>query len=134
MKKSLGLLLVFLAAALVAFAQSGNSQKESEQTKPPMMICPMMGTTSDIPMSQMMQGMPQRMAGMFALSSEEVAKVLQDKKASLGLSDVQVKSIADLIASSQQQKAGEKMQSMMKQMQAGMQAGMKCPCMQSSSK
>ncbi len=103
----------------LAFAQTKSEDKPAQQSGGGLMNCPMMAMMSSTPTGQTMQGMPQRMAGMFTLSSEEVAKLLADKKAALGLSDAQVKSIADLVASSQEPKAGEKMQSMMNQMQPG---------------
>lgn len=71
------------------------------------------------------------MASMFSLSAEEISARLTEKKTELGLSDIQVKQVADLIASSEKQKVETKMQGMMGQMQAG---EMKCPCMESMSK
>ena len=125
------ILLVLAAPGLIVFAQSQASQK-------PMMMCPMMSKTEGQPgmgsMQGMMQAMPQRMAGMFSLSAEEISARLAEKKTDLGLSDAQVKRVAELIASSEQERIKDKMQSMMNQMQAGMQAGMKCPCMQSEPK
>lgn len=132
------LLLVPLVAGSIVFAQSQTSQKPKDQAGPPMMMCPMMnkseGQAGMGNMQGMMQAMPQRMASMFSLSAEEISARLSEKKAELGLSDAQVKQVADLIASSEQGKIKDKMQSMMNQMQTGMQAGMKCPCMQSGTK
>lgn len=132
------LLLVSLVAGSIVFAQSQTSQKPKEQSSPPMMMCPMMSKTEGqaamANMQGMMQGMPQRMAGMFSPSAEEISARLSEKKAELGLSDAQVKQVAELIASSEQERIKDKMKSMMNQMQAGMQAGMKCPCMQGATK
>ena len=119
MKRIAVLLAVVGLIGSLAFAQSKPQDKPVQQSGGGMMSCPMMAMMSSTPTGQTMQGMPQRMAGMFTLSSEEVAKLLGDKKAALGLSDAQVKSIADLVASSQEQRATEKMQSMMNQMQTG---------------
>lgn len=100
-----------------------------------MMMCPMMSKNAGQPMmenrKEMMKGMPERMAGMFSLSAEEISAQLTEKKKELGLSDAQVKQVADLIASSEKQKVETKMQGMMGQMQSGQ---MKCPCMESGSK
>ncbi len=82
-------------------------------------------------MKEMMQGMPKRMASMFSLSAEEISARLIEKKAELGLTDAQAKQVADLIASSEQQKIETKMQGMVGQMRAGQ---MKCPCMQTGAK
>ena len=130
MKRIAVLVAVVALIGFLALAQSKSQDKSVQQSGGAMMNCPMMAMMSSTSTGQTMQGMPQRMAGMFALSSEEIAKLLADKKAALGLSDAQVKSIADLVASSQEQKAGEKMQSMMSQMQNGK----KCPCMQGGAK
>ena len=124
--------LVLAVSALIAFspiALARSAEKpsaEAEKPAPPaagaMMTCPMMGAMPNTAMAEMMKGMADRMAGMFALSSEETVKLLTDKKAALGLSDAQAKAIADLMASSQQQKVRESMQGM-RQM---------CPCMQAA--
>jgi len=79
----------------------------------------------------MMKGMPQRMASMLSLSAEEISSRLTAKKAELGLSDAQVRQVAELIASSEQEKINHKMHGMMNQMQSG---EMKCPCMGNGSK
>ena len=133
--KFLVILLAAVAAGSVLFAQSQAPQKPKKQSGPPMMMCPMMSKNAGQPMmgnkNEMMKGMPQRMASMFSLSAEEISARLTEKKTDLGLSDVQVKQVADLIASSEQQKVETKMQGMMGQMQAGQ---MKCPCMQSGTK
>jgi hypothetical protein len=124
MKKNLIALAMAGLIALPVFAQSNSTEKPHQEGTASAMKCPMMG------MGDKSQAMPQPMAGMFAMSSEEVAKVLAEKKDALGLSDAQVKSLADLVASAQQQKVGEKMKSMMSQMQAGE----KCSCIESEKK
>ncbi len=136
MMKSLVIVSGLLLVGVAAFGQSKPVHKTAEEPKPAMMECPMMGMMSKMPAgqmsgdrNQMMQSMTQRMAGMFALSAEEIGTLLADRKAALGLSDAQVKQVADLIASFQQQKAVEKTQRMMGQMESG---DMKCPCMKSS--
>ncbi len=133
--KSLVILLAVLAGGSTILAQSQAPQKPKEQPASPMMMCPMMSKNSGQGMmgnkNEMMKGMPQRMATMFSLSAEEISSRLTKKKAELGLSDAQVKQVADLIASSEQEKINNKMQGMMGQMQSGQ---MKCPCMGSGSK
>ena len=148
MKRIALILPVLLAISLLAFAQSEPPQREPERVRAAMMKCPMMKMTSNMRKGQMMsnmrkgqmtgdmkekmQGMKQRMASMFGLSAEEIAAVLGREQTGLGLSDSQVKQVAELVASSQQQKSGEKMQQMMERMQAG---EMECPCcMQPSAK
>lgn len=81
--------------------------------------------------NEITKGMPQRMAGTFSLSAEEISSRLAGKKGEFGLSDAQVKQVANLIASSEQEKINAKMHGMMSQMQWGR---MKCPCMGSGSK
>ncbi len=136
MKKmnSFAILLAGLAAGSTVFAQSQPSQKSTRQVGPSVMMCPMISKNTGQPMmgnkNEMMKGMPQRMASMFSLSAGEISARLTAKKAELGLSDAQVKQVADLIASSEQEKIN-KMQEMMGQMQSGQ---MKCPCMGSGSK
>ena len=133
--KPFAILLAVLVGGSVIFAQSQAPQKPKEQSASPMMMCPMMSNNAAHPMmgnkNEMMKGMPQRMASMFSLSAEEISSRLTQKKAELGLSDAQVKQVADLIASSEREKINDKMQGMMSQMQAGQ---MKCPCMGSGSK
>ena len=126
MKRIALILPVLLAISLLAFAQSEPPQREPERVRTAMMKCPMMKMMSTMrkgqmmgDMKEMMQGMKQRMASMFGLSVEEITAVLGREKTGLGLSDSQVKQVADLIVSSQQQKSGEKMQQMMARMQAG---------------
>ena len=128
------LLLVPLMIGSLVFGQSETPQKPKDQSSPPMMMCPMMSKTEGQAAMGNMQGMPQRMATMLSPSAEEISSQLAEKKTELSLSDAQVKRVAELIASSEQERIKDKMQSMMNQMQAGMQAGMKCPCMQSSTK
>jgi len=131
--KLFGVLLSLLAGGLAVFAQSQPSQKPTERSAPPMMMCPMMNKNEGPPtkgnMQERMQGMAQRMASMFSLSAEEISARLKEKKTELSLSDTQVKHVAELIASSEQQKIKDKVQGMTSQTQAGQ---MKCPCMQSS--
>lgn len=130
---------VFLLTAFAVFAQAQPSQKPKQQSGPGMATCPMMGMMGSAKpgkammgnMHEMMPGMQQRMASMFSLSGEEIAARLTQKKTEIGLSDTQVKQVADLIASSEQEKIKDKMQGMMSQKQAGQ---MKCPCMQSATK
>lgn len=116
MKKSMVfvVLLVLLSAGLAVFAQSQPSQKPKEQSAPPMMMCPIMNKNEGQPrtgnMQEMMQGMPQRMASMFSLSAEEISARLTEKKTEFGLSDTQVKQVAELLASSEHQKIKDKMQ------------------------
>lgn len=132
MKRGAVLLAVVGLVGSLALAQV----KPGDKAPPPaggVMMCPMMGmmgATPNAPRAQMMQSMPDRMADMFACSSEDVGKVLAEKKAALALSDAQVKAIADLMASCQRQKVRQAMQGMMTQMQGGM----KCPCMQTQPK
>lgn len=131
--KRIGVVLsVLLGIGLLGLAQSEPPQREREQFGQVTMKCPMMDMMSKRQQGQMMgnmkhmmQGMNQRMTNMFALSGDEIAALLDGKKTVLGLSDSQVKEVADLIASSQQQKASKKMQDMMARMQAG---EMSCPC------
>ncbi len=131
--KFLAILSTLLAAGLTVFAQSQPSQKPTERSGPPMMMCPIMNKNEGQPtmgnMQEMMHGMPQRMASMFSLSAEEISARLSEKKTELGLSDAQVKQIAELITSSEQQKIKSKMQGMTSQ--AGQ---MRCPCMRSGTK
>ena len=131
--KFLVILLAAMAAGSVIFARSQAPQKAKDPSGPPMMMCPMMSKNAGQPMmgKDMMKGMPQRMGSMFSLSAEEISARLAEKKTELGLSDAQVKQVADLIASSEKQMVETKMQGMMGQMQAGQ---MKCPCMESRSK
>ena len=111
MKRIAVILPVLLAITPLAFAQPEPPQREPEQFGPAMMKCPMMEMMSNMwegkmmgDMKEMMRGMKQRMASMFGLSAEEIAAVLGREKTGLGLSDSQVKQVADLIVSSQQQK------------------------------
>ena len=98
-------------------------------------MCPMVNKNEGPPakgnMQERMPGMAQRMASMFSLSADEISARLTEKKTDLSLSDAQVKQVADLIASSEQQKIEDKMQGMTSQTQA---EEMKCPCMRSSNK
>lgn len=122
-----------------AAGQSQTQKKPAEKPSGPTVMCPMMGmmgrTEKGQPMmgnmNEMMQAMPRRMAGMFSLSAEEIGARLTEKKSELGLSDAQVKEVADLIASSEQQKIETKMRGMMGPMRAGQ---MTYPCMQSGPK
>ncbi len=131
--KSIGVVLsVLLGIGLLGLAQSEPPQRAREQFGQATMKCPMMDMMSKRQQGQMMgnmkdmmQGMSQRMTSMFALTGEDIAALLDGKKTVLGLSDSQVKEIAGLVASSQQQKASKKMQDMMTRMQAG---EMSCPC------
>ena len=133
--KFFGILLSLLAGGLAVFAQPQSSPKPTEKSAPPMMMCPMLtkneGPSTKGNMQEMTQGMAQRMANMFSLSAEEISTRLTEKKTELSLSDAQVKQVAELIASSEQQRIKDKMQGMTSQTQAGQ---MKCPCMQSSNK
>ena len=141
MKKSRGVVIVavLLLIAFAVFAQSHPSHKPQQQPGSAMTTCPMMGMMGNAKpgkamtgnMQEMMNGMSQRMAGHFFLSGEKIAARLTEKKTELGLSEVQVKQVADLIASSEQEKIKDQMQGMMSRMQAGQ---MKCPCMQSATK
>ena len=132
--KLFGVLLSLLAGGLAVFAQSQPSQKPTERSAPPMMMCPMMNKNEGPPtkgnMQERMQGMAQRMASMFSLSAEEISARLTEKKTELGLSDAQMKRVAELIASSEQQKIKDTMQGMNSQREPGQ---MRCPYMQSSS-
>ena len=131
--KRMGVVLsVLLGVSLLGLAQSEPPGREDKQVVQATMKCPMMDMMSNMQagqmmgeMEDMMQGMSERMANMFALSGDEVAALLEEKKTVLGLSDSQAKGIADLIASSQQEKRSKKMQDMMTHMQAG---EMSCPC------
>lgn len=137
MFKFLVILSALVTVALAVFAQP--SQKAKEPSGRATTTCPMMGMMGNAKSGkammgnrqEMMKGMQQRMAGMFSLSGEEIAARLTEKKTELGLSDAQVKQVAELLASSEQQKIETKMRGMMSQMQAGQ---MKCPCMQSGAK
>lgn len=128
MKKSMSvvILTVLLLTGFTVLAQSQPSTTPKAPSSPAMNGCPMMGN-----MQGMMKGMPQQMADRFSLSPEEISARLTEKKAELGLSDVQVKQVTDLIASSEQKKIKDSMQGMMSQMPGGQ---MKCPCMQSATK
>ena len=132
--KFFGILMSMLAGGLAVFAQSQPAQKPTERSGPPMM-CPMVNKNEGPPakgnMQERMPGMAQRMASMFSLSADEISARLTEKKTDLSLSDAQVKQVADLIASSEQQKIEDKMQGMTSQTQA---EEMKCPCMRSSNK
>ncbi len=131
--KRIGVVLsVLLGIGLLGLAQSEPPQREREQFGQATMKCPMMDMMSKRQEGQMMgnrtdmmQGMSQRMTNMFALSGDDITALLDEKKTVLGLSDSQVKEVAALVASSQQQKASKKMRDMMARMQAG---EMSCPC------
>jgi len=128
MRKAVLFLLALGVIAVLAFAQSksqSNPQAQPGSGTTMMMNCPMM---SKAPGPQMGGGMRQGMMAMFGLSADEVSSALTAKKDVLGLTEAQVKEMATLIASLQQQKLDTGMQRMMGQMMAGT---MKCPCRQS---
>ncbi len=135
------LVTIVSALALMAtwgFAQGKSEQTPTQQANPGVMNCPMMAKMSHMQagatkeaMDHPMAGMSRGMASMFSLSSEELNVLLKDKKTDLGLTDTQVKKVAELIASSQQKKAEQRMQQMRAPMSGG---GMKCPCMETPSK
>ncbi|MGB7623534.1 MAG: hypothetical protein WBN92_14385 [Terriglobia bacterium] len=137
MKKTLVVMTVaMMFIVTLIFAQAKSEQKPGEQSSSETMNCPMMGQMSHMHGEQMkgqmqhsMPAMKDGMAGMFSLSPEEINILLKSKKADLGLSDSQVKLVADLVASSQQKKADEKMQQMHQMMAQKQGDGMKCPCM-----
>jgi hypothetical protein len=139
MKKALIVIsIAMIFVVTLVFAQAQSDQKPAQQSNSDTMTCPMMGQMSHMHGEQMkgqmqhpMSGMKNGMSGKFSLSSGEIIDLLKGKKADLGLSDTQVKLVADLIASSQQKKADENMQQMMAQKQGG---GMKCPCMETPEK
>lgn len=134
MKKTLvviGIVLMFIVTLI--FAQSKTEPKPASPATSETMTCPMMekmshehGEHMKGQMQHSISAMGNGMAGMFSLSVEEISALLKEKKTDVGLTDAQVKLVADLIASSQQKKADEKMHQMMAQNQG---EGMKCPCM-----
>ncbi|MBZ5534560.1 MAG: hypothetical protein LAO31_01285 [Acidobacteriia bacterium] len=85
-------------------------------------------------MQHSMPGMGNGMAGMFSLSAEEIGALLKEKKTDVGLTDSQVKLVADLIASNQQKKADERMHQMHQMMAQKHGEGMQCPCMEKPGK
>src|SRR6516225_5091138 len=72
-------------------------------------LCPV-STVSEA--NENMLAMRCAIPGMFSLSADEISARLTEKKTDLSLSDAQVKQVADLIASSEQQKIEDKMQGM----------------------
>ena len=131
--KLVAILAALLLTGLVLFAQAQPSTTPQEASTPGMKGCPMMGNMpgSMGNMQGMMKGMPQQMASRFSLSADEIFARLTEKKAQLGLSEAQVKQVADLIASSEQQKIKDSLRGMMGAMRGGK---MNCPCMQSATK
>jgi len=130
----IGIALLFIVT--LAFAQTKTEPKPARPADSGAMTCPMMGKLSHAhgePMKGQMQhpmaNMGSGMAGMISLSPEEISTLLKGRKADLGLNDAQVKLVADLIASSQQKKADEKIHQMHQMMAQKQDEGMKCPCM-----
>ena len=137
MKKTLVMtgIALFLIVTL-AFAQSKTEPTPTRPADSGAMTCSMMGRMAHAhgePMNGQMQhpmaDMDSGMAGMISLSPEEISTLLKGRKADLGLNDAQVKLVADLIASSQQKKADEKIHQMHQMMAQKQDEGMKCPCM-----
>ncbi|MBI4455675.1 MAG: hypothetical protein HY644_07230 [Acidobacteria bacterium] len=136
MKTTLIIPALLVAAIVLTFALPEPARQPEQQPSPVTMTCPMMGPMPGAPgrvvrgnTQETIQGMVQRMSGMFAFSAEELSNALAQKKTELGLSDPQVKKVADLIASLQQEKATEHVRRMMEQTPAGT-----CPCAQPASK
>lgn len=106
-------------------------QKQTEQPKEQAAMCPMMETMHGPQGAQGMKDMRQQMGGMCTLSQQEIASFLAAKKESLGLTDSQIKQVAELIAESQRPTTSRLVEGMTTTMGAG---GMKCSHMESSPK
>jgi hypothetical protein len=142
MKKTLviiGIAVLFISALI--FAQTKSEPKPAQPASSETMTCPMMGEMSQSHSEHMqghmqhpMSGMGNGMAGMFSLSAEEINALLKEKKTDVGLTDAQVKLVAELISSSQQKKADAKMHQMHRMMAQKEGEGMRCPCMEKPEK
>ena len=136
------LLAGLMMTAVLLIAQSKPGQNAPAGTNQPA-ICPMSGMVMGGPGAGMIAGVPgrpamtpqaresmfQNMTGAFNLSPQEIASALGGKKAELGLSDAQIRKLAEVIDSSQKAKAKQHFDKMATESQCGI-----CPGMQASVK
>lgn len=135
MKKALIFLFFGLLSASFIFAQTKPASQPAPQQNPGSMNCPMMGKMAGHQqgpvtgkMDHKMRCAKNGMCGMSILSADDISAMLGSKKSEIGLTDAQVKQVANVIAEAQK-KSDEKMQALRANKTS---AGMQCCCMEKS--